>query len=142
MIRNWESRDNEEISLLEKECFSDAWSYDAIVSTQKMPSFLGLVCEQNGGISGYLGVSQVLDEADIMLIAVKTTKRRQGIAKRLLVKMQEILTEKGVKRIFLEVRKSNVPAIKCYENFGFSAIFERKRYYADGEDAIIMEKEI
>ena len=89
MIRNWEGRDNEGISLIEKECFSDAWSYDAIVSTQKMPSFLGLVYEENDEIFGYLGVSQVLDEADIMLIAVKTAKRRQGIAKKLLLQMQE-----------------------------------------------------
>ena len=51
------------------------------------------------------------------------------------------MKEKGVEKVFLEVRKSNSNAIALYEKFGFSVYAERKNYYTDnGEDALLMQK--
>ena len=44
--------------------------------------------------------------------------------------------------VSLEVRKSNLPAIKLYSDFGFEMMGEREQYYPDGEDALVMTKEI
>ena len=56
-----------------------------------------------------------------------------------LVKMAK---EKGVEKVFLEVRKSNIPAFSCYQKCGFVPIGIRKGYYGNGEDAIVMERKL
>jgi ribosomal-protein-alanine N-acetyltransferase len=60
--------------------------------------------------------------------------------------MLKFLIESGAKKgsrdLFLEVRASNLPARTLYERFGFSPLSVRKKYYADGEDAMILHKRI
>lgn len=46
----------------------------------------------------------------------------------------------GWDQVVLEVRKSNIPAIKLYEGMGFKVAGERPKYYKDGETALIMVK--
>ena len=58
------------------------------------------------------------------------------------VKDNEIAAQKGAKRVFLEVRVSNSPAFLLYLKHGFNGLYARSRYYADGEDAIVMMKEL
>ena len=53
----------------------------------------------------------------------------------------EDIKEKGVGKVFLEVRKSNSVAIKLYGDLGFNLVSERKKYYSDGENALVMLKE-
>ena len=59
--------------------------------------------------------------------------------------MEDLLEEakkRGVKRVFLEVRVSNSSAIMLYLTSGFRGLYARSRYYPDGEDAIVMVKEL
>ncbi|HJL63885.1 MAG TPA: GNAT family N-acetyltransferase, partial [Candidatus Marinimicrobia bacterium] len=64
--------------------------------------------------------------------------QHRGYGKKLL---QYTLSELGTETdVFLEVRESNLPAIKLYSEFNFEEIGVREHYYSDGEDAIIMHK--
>lgn len=141
-IRFWEERDLSAIADLERECFSDPWSSQAIEETAKRQDFIGLVLEFQGEVVGYVGCLFAFDQADILLIAVSKNHRGKGWGKTLLEKALGVLKINQVQNVFLEVRKSNLVARSCYAGRGFKEIAERKGYYSDGEDAIIMEKEI
>lgn len=85
----------------------------------------------------------VADEAHILNIAVHPDFRRKGIAKSLLFFTLNSMEERGVKEVFLEVRRSNVSAQKLYKDFGFKEIGVREGYYGNNnEDAIVMALEI
>jgi len=75
-------------------------------------------------------------------IAVEPAFRRRGIATALLKRCEEAFRREGFKRISLEVRPSNSAARSLYEKFGFKPAFVVRRYYADGEDALVYEKAI
>jgi len=75
-------------------------------------------------------------------IAVEPAFRRRGIATALLKRCEEAFRREGFKRISLEVRPSNSAARSLYEKFGFKPAFVVRRYYADGEDALVYEKHI
>jgi len=75
-------------------------------------------------------------------IAVEPAFRRRGIATALLKRCEETFRREGFKRISLEVRPSNSAARSLYEKLGFKPAFVVRRYYADGEDALVYEKHI
>jgi len=90
-------------------------------------------------ILGYIGTWHIVDEAHITTIAVHPDVRRQHIADALIVKSLEDCYNEFIKYITLEVRVSNIPAIKLYEKYGFKSLGTRKGYYQDNnEDALIM----
>ena len=68
--------------------------------------------------------------------------RKKGIGKKLVLEVLSMATKKGLEKVFLEVRKSNIPAISLYQSQGFIEFSVRKKYYFDGEDAICMQKEL
>lgn len=131
----------EEISLLERESFSSFYSDSVLLSTLKAPSFFGLASVDNK-VLGYVFSTVVLDEANIDRIAVKKEYRNQKIATKLLIELENRLKDKGVKKVLLEVRRSNAVAIKLYLSLGYKKIYERKNYYENGEDALIYIKNL
>lgn len=142
MIRRWEKKDLAAIAEIEAECFSDAWSENMLLSSFSQHGFTGFVYEEDGRVVGYVGASYVFETADILLVAVKEAYRRRGIAESLIRALFSAVADLGITRILLEVRKSNFPAKECYNKLGFVEIAQRARYYADGEDAVIMEKSL
>ena len=139
-IRDWAFTDCKEIAQLEKKCFSDPWSLNAVEETAKLNSFFGLVLEEEKKVVGYIGCISVFEDGEILLVAVDQEFRSKGFGKALVNSACDIMKDKGVKSCFLEVRKSNQNAFFCYLSCGFKPIGERKRYYSNGEDAIVMEK--
>lgn len=101
------------------------------------------VLEQHGQIVGFCIMQPVLDEANLLLMAIDPQYQRQGLAFQLLSEAIERLGEKCV-QIFLEVRESNRSAIALYEKTEFHQIDKRKNYYpapnGKKEDAVIMVK--
>ena len=69
-----------QVAALERQCFADPWSEGSIASELDNPLSLWLVAEQDGAVCGYVGSQTVLDETDMMNIAVRPDCRRQGIA--------------------------------------------------------------
>lgn len=131
-----------QISHLEAQCFSDPWSEKSIASELENPLSLWLVAEENGQVFGYVGSQTVLDESDMMNVAVDPRFRRQGIARALIETLIAELAKMGSRCLRLEVRVSNENARALYECMGFRQLGLRKNYYHNPkEDALILGKE-
>jgi len=80
------------------------------------------------------------DECELLSIAVAGAERGKGLAKMLMEHCHKELAELGAKNFFLEVKENNIAAISLYKKLGYKKISERKGYYADGENAVIMAR--
>ena len=130
-----------QIAELEKLCFSDPWSEHSVASELNNRLSLWLVALDGDTVAGYVGSQSVLDEADMMNIAVHPDYRRQGIARELVLALSDALKEKGIRGLMLEVRASNAPAIALYEQLGFIQVGLRPNYYRNPkENALILKK--
>ena len=131
-----------QVAELEKLCFSDPWSENSIGSELKNELALWLVAEEEGTAVGYVGSQTVMDETDMMNIAVHPDYRRQRIAEALVEHLICQLKQRGSRCLTLEVRASNLSAQRLYEKLGFSQIGRRPGYYRHPkEDALILRKE-
>lgn len=95
----------------------------------------------DGVTSGIAAVMHVLDESELLEIAVQPAMQGRGYGKALLAQAIALARRNGAVRMFLEVRESNARARKMYTSFGFEETGRRKNYYPteDGrEDAILM----
>jgi len=98
----------------------------------------------NEQVVGYVCIRTILDVTHILNLAVLPKFRRLGIGSMLLRNALEELKESksDIRLITLEVRESNIAAIKLYEKFGFKVRGKRIGYYQKPhEDAVIMERE-
>lgn len=142
-IRNMNQADILQIAELEKQCFSAPWSVSAFQYELKNPLSLWLVAVESDQVLGYVGTQTVMDESDMMNIAVIPEVRRKGIAEKLILQLCENLIERGSHSLSLEVRVSNEPAISLYQKLGFVEVGRRPGYYRDPrEDAYILRKEL
>ena len=132
-----------QVAELEKICFgTEAWSEKSVASELSNPLSLWLVAMEEDTVAGYVGSQTVMDETDMMNVAVHPDHRRKGIAEALVLSLAEALKEKGSHCLTLEVRASNAPAIGLYEKLGFRQIGLRKNYYRNPkEDALILRME-
>ena len=102
-----------------------------------------VVAENQKNIVGYILFNQILDEAEIYKIVVSKEFRKKQIAFKIVEFLLDELKKNDVKKIFLEVRKSNIPAISLYKKCGFINIREIIDYYTNPkEDGIMMLKEV
>lgn len=138
--RAWEREDIPKIAQLEKEIFSDAWTEEMLSLAYDRPDFLGLVAFANDTLIGYVCGSVLFEQADLMIIAVKDGYRKLGLGGTMLDSFLSKAQALGAEQVFLEARQSNTPALRLYQSRGFTQTRIRKRYYADGEDAVEMVK--
>ncbi len=132
-----------EAAQIEKLCFSEPWSEEALryMCTSPNTYAVAVVERQSGRLAAYGGCEFVPPEASIANVATHPDFRRRGCASLLLDKMEEFLISRGVKDIYLEVRESNAPARALYESKGFRAVGIRKNYYRfPTENAFVMLK--
>ena len=131
-----------QVAALEQACFSDPWPQSVLEKELENELSLWMVAKESGEVLGYVGSQSVLDEADMMNLAVREDARRQGIARSLVQTLCKRLSEKGVQSLTLEVRDSNEPAIRLYEALGFTQAGKRPNYYFHPkEDARILRKD-
>ena len=141
-IRLIEKSDIPQLAELERLCFSDPWSVSAFEYELNNPLSLWLVAVQEDNVAGYVGSQTVMDESDMMNIAVHPDFRRQGIAENLITNLILLLNTRQSKSLTLEVRGSNAPAISLYKKMGFLQVGRRPGYYRNPrEDAYILRKE-
>ena len=132
-----------QIAELEKLCFSDPWSEKSIETELSCRLSVWLVALEGEQVVGYVGSQTVIDESDMMNIAVHPDFRRRGIAEALVAELEAALRQRGSRALTLEVRDSNASAIALYEKLGFSQVGLRKNYYRNPkEDARILRKEL
>ena len=132
------------VAAVEQCCFKTPWSATACAAEIALAEGGGLAvtCHNDGMIAGYILYRVMVDEMHIMKIATLPRWRKRQIASELMRKTIDLAREKRLKRICLEVRASNLPAINLYCKFGFTLSGRRPGYYENREDAVIMNKNI
>lgn len=94
-------------------------------------------------IAGFLNHWRLGDELQIMNVAVQPEQQRRGYARALMRDAEDAARQMHLGSIFLEVRRSNLPAIRLYELHHYSVVGVRQRYYADNlEDALVMKLDL
>ncbi len=129
-----------QIAELERQCFSQPWSENALREEldNQNSHFLVAVAD---GFAGYIGVQEICGEAYITNVAVFENYRKIGVGRMLLRAACDGAKGRGCEFITLEVRQSNVPAITLYESEGFEPAGVRKNFYSNPtENGVIYTK--
>ena len=135
-------KDAQKIVDLYKDNFSDGWNLEMILSAYKNQRFICIGAFEGNELIGVITCDFNEFDADIEGVVVKKEYRNKGVGGLLISELEQKLIEQEKEKIFLEVRKGNFIAKKLYEKMGFKIISERKGYYSDGEDAVVMAKEL
>lgn len=139
ILRTLGPGDLDELCRLEALCFTDPWSRDSLAEELDNPLAVYTGLGRGSALLGYVGTRRVLDEWEIVNVAVDPAFRREHLGSRLLEAVLGEARAQGAKQVFLEVRESNAPARGLYEKYGFRPIARRKHYYDHPvENAIVM----
>ena len=136
-LRQFDEQDISEILPIEQACNDQPWSESLLRSCVGGRYF-------NAGISvrealvGFYIAEQAGPDITLMEICVHPQYQGQGLSKLLMTDLLAQSQQRNAEAIFLEVRKSNLPAIRLYQHHGFDESGLRKGYYSDGEDALLM----
>lgn len=162
-VRQMKAEDIPIVAELERECFAEPWSENAIaeslsdsnyvffvVTKSQLPNLqssdeldLEQMKEKSNSeqVVGYVGAYLAVDELSITNVAVFSSHRRCGVADGLMKALDLLATERNLYGITLEVRVSNEAAIALYEKNGYEKSGIRKGFYSKPkEDALIMWK--
>lgn len=134
------AEDVPEVHRIEEECFSQPWSEKAFYEELENPYGRTLVAVLENKAAGFINVRSIGGEIYINNIAVSGSFRRKGVGDGLLSALEK--ASEAYEFITLEVRQSNIPAIRLYEKHGFRQVGKRKNFYEKPtEDAILMTKD-
>ncbi len=137
-IRSANADDIAEIAKLESLCFSDPWEPVYFENLLRNPSLKIFVACSGETPVGYGIIAIIVDEGEILNVAVSPEYRGLGLGRMLMNEMIGICKTSLVSSLFLEHRESNTPAAKLYESLGFIEFGRRRRYYKNPvEDAIL-----
>lgn len=142
-IKRMEAGDIPETVRLGQSCFAHPWTQEDYTKHYQEQDKIYLVCRHENMVVAGCAVWCSFETADLCNIMVREAYRGQGIAGRLLSRALALCRDGGVERLLLEVRESNVSAIRLYEKFHFQRIAVRMHYYREPpEDAVIMQCEV
>lgn len=127
-VRCLNQKDLPSLLFLERKSFVSSWTEKQLANQLDHSRGLSLGCF-DGDLKGFILISTVLDEAEILQIAVDPERQGEGLARALLDAALVYLKAKGVNLLMLEVRESNVTAVSLYRNYGFVEDGLRKGYY-------------
>ena len=142
-IRKMKDTDIAAVSRIEKLTHIQPWSENVLTDCYHS-DYLCLVAEENDyqkELKGYIILSQVLDEAHLLNLCVSLKYQGFGLGRELTARGIKEVVKRGARKMFLEVRRSNMRAIRLYESFGFSEIGIRTNYYQGSslsKDAVVM----
>lgn len=133
--------DLDQVMELEKAIFPHPWRRSFFLADINRPQGLSIVAEDEETILGY-AVAWGTEETHLANLAVSGDERGRGVGSRLLDEVVAFARRSRANSIYLEVRVSNTIARKFYSERGFVPTYLRKGYYENGEDAVIMEREV
>ena len=138
-----DTSDISEIAAIEQKCIPDGWSEKGFSDWLENKNTVIFKAVSDGKVIGFANASWILDESELLNIAVYENYRNKGIAQKIFIFLEKFLMKKNVKKIFLEVREKNLPAISFYEKNGFVKNGLRKNYYKNPVDnGVLMMKNI
>lgn len=148
IFRSWNFEDLLRIAEMEAECFgSERWTYEMFASSFEQEGFFGVIGEEIDALGDKDGVAYgcvqcVGEQSDLLIVAVLPEYRHNGIGTTLLKRLVSGAKRRGAEKMLLEVRESNTAAQALYRSQGFEEISVRKKYYPDGENALVMVKNL
>jgi len=136
-----ERRDLREITAIEVKSFIPPWTEEMFIREMETRFSVPLVFHFEDKLVGYLCYWDVVDEAQLLNIAVHPQLRRSGFGETLMLHLESHCMDAGLQRIILEVARKNIAARALYRKCGYTAIGFRRNYYRiTGDDALVMEK--
>ena len=131
-----------DVAELEKTNFSEPWSEDALTLLMTDQA-VGYCISDGDRVVAYGSLLYAPDEGQILNLAVDAAYRQKGYGSAILSALEADVRAHGAKALFLEVRASNLPAIRLYKKSGFAMVGRRPDFYrAPIEDALIMKKDL
>jgi len=143
-VRALRESDLNAVMVIEERGYPYPWTRGIFLDCLRA-GYPGLAMEEDGLLVGYALLSIAADEAHLLNICVDPLNQSRGRGRQLLRAIVGLARDRGVQRVFLEVRPTNTPALSLYHSEGFNEIGRRPRYYpsADGrEDALVMAIEL
>lgn len=129
-----------DIATIEKQNSQNPWSLKTLENTLNNKTIMAKNILKNNKTIAYVFISQVIDESELLNISVSQNHQRLGLATQLLNECEKELKQKKIHKLFLEVRKSNLFALNLYKKLNFKQYSTRKKYYTNGEDALLLTK--
>ena len=137
-IRLAHADDLDLLAELERACLPDAWQKNTLQSVMNEARYLILIVENYGYLIGW----SASGAAEIERVGVLPQVRGQGIGALLVREAVAAFANRGARQVWLEVRADNPAARALYRKCGFEENGARRNYYDDGEDAILMRREL
>jgi [ribosomal protein S18]-alanine N-acetyltransferase len=142
-LRKMTLGDLDRVMELEDQAFTNPWSRQMVKSELDHDWSTVLLAEELSGsgreIRGFAIFWVVADELHVLNVAVEASCRRQGLGRTLMEAVLGVGRQRACRIANLEVRRSNLAAIRLYESLGFRAVGMRPAYYQDDrEDAVVM----
>ncbi len=134
-IRQANADDAAILAALHGASFQPSWDEAAMVGLLGKNAVAVLV-SCGSKVVGFALSRVAATEAELLSIAISPRMRNQGLGRALLSALNADLKERGVDTLFLDVASDNAAATHLYESFGFSRLGLRKKYYANGADAL------
>ena len=140
IIKKMEISDLEEIEKIGFENYDDFWNSNTLRSelVKNDINTNYFIALKDNDILGFVGTLKIIDELNIMNIAVKKNHRHLGIGSSLISYLIEYCNSLNIPTITLEVNVNNTEAIGLYKKYGFKKTGQRKKYYNNIDDALIM----
>lgn len=141
-LRDMDYGDIDEVMRIENSIYPYPWTTGNFIDALDS-GYTCMVAELDDAMVGYAVLMPAVDEAHLLTIGIAAGHQRKGMGEEVLGRMAAMARDSGIRRIILEVRPSNTPALSLYRKCGFRQIGLRRGYYpADNggrEDAIVME---
>lgn len=137
-----ETKDLEEVFALEESVYPHPWTMGNFADSLACNYHAWTLRDDDGWLVGYFLMMDVVDELHLLNVAVTSERQKEGIGLYLLDKISAIGRGLNMGSVLLEVRPSNLRALKIYRRYGYVEIGRRKAYYpahnGQREDAIVM----
>ncbi len=152
-LRRFKPSDLDAVIRINRECLPENYTTLFFMNLHKRFPETFIVAETNGKIAGYImcrietGIPSfkllgITRKGHVISIAVLPEHQRRGIAHALMKETMQAMASYKAKECYLEVRTSNVPAVRLYKKLGFEIARTIRDYYADGEDAFLMARQL
>ena len=135
--------DLDQVVDIEQNLFSVPWTKEGFLTYLMKKDTMFFVVEEKERILGYCSMMTVLDEGDILNVAVRSDRQKEGIGQFLVDSMLRMAEMQGIRLVHLEVRQGNGIARRLYQRLGFKEDGLRRDYYENPvENAVLMTKEM
>ena len=150
-LRRFKPSDLEQVMRINRICLPENYTTIFFMNIHKRFPEAFIVAEANENLVGYImcrietGIPTfkllgITKKGHMTSVAVLPSYHRQGIGHALIQEATQAMVKYNVKECYLEVRESNLAAVKLYKKLGFDIARTARNYYADGENALVMAR--